>query len=77
MKREDSQLVTVEDFYRRCFQARKPRLGKVTSKPGSRVRRRQESRDPLGLDQGPIKQIILACGATALSGDERLTPLRF
>ena len=38
--KEEFQLVTVEDFYRRCLQGTKPRLGQVASKHGSRGRRR-------------------------------------
>ena len=42
MKRKnESQLVTVEDFYRRCLQGTKPRLGQVASKRGSRARKRR------------------------------------
>ena len=42
MKRESGErTVTVEDFYRRCLQAKKPRLGQVASKRGSRGRRRR------------------------------------
>ena len=40
MKKEESKLVTIEDFYRRCLQGTKPRLGQLASKRGSRVRRR-------------------------------------
>ena len=42
MKRKnESQLMTVEDFYRRCLQGTKPRLGQVASKRGGRIRRRR------------------------------------
>ena len=44
MKRKSGErTVTVEDFYRRCLQAKEPRLGQVASKRGSRVRRRRRS----------------------------------
>ena len=44
MKRKnESQLVTVEDFYRRCLQGKEPRLGQVASKRGSRVRRKRRT----------------------------------
>ena len=44
MKRKnESQLVTVEDFYRHCLQGTKPRLGQVASKHGSRVRRKRRT----------------------------------
>ena len=40
MKRE-SQLVKIEDFYRRCLQEKEPRLGQLVSKRGGRIRRRR------------------------------------
>ena len=40
-RKNESQLVKVEDFYRRCLQGTKPRLGQVASKHGSRVRRKR------------------------------------
>ena len=39
MKREDTQPVTVEDFYRRCPQGINLRLGRVASKRGGQIRR--------------------------------------
>ena len=41
MKKEGSELVTVEDFYRRCLQGTKPRLGQVASKRGLRAGKRR------------------------------------
>ena len=41
MMKEELQLVMVEDFYRRCLQATKPRSGQVASKRGSRVGKRR------------------------------------
>ncbi len=42
MKRKiEAQLVTVEDFHRRCLQGTKPRLGPVSSQRGPRVRRKR------------------------------------
>ena len=41
MKRDGEQLVTVENFYRRCLQARKPRLGQFASKRGLRAGKRR------------------------------------
>ena len=42
-QKNESQLVTVEDFYRRCLQGTKPRLGQVPSKRGSRVGKRRRT----------------------------------
>ena len=42
-EKEKSQQVTVEDFYRRCLQARKPRLGQLVSKRGLRSGKRRRS----------------------------------
>ena len=53
MKRKnESQLVTVEDFYRRCLQGTKPRLGRVASKRGSRLRSRR--RRGVGIKRGTL-----------------------
>ena len=48
MKREESQLVKIEDFYRRCLQARF--AGRAVA-----VVRREKGADSLGSDQGTIK----------------------
>ena len=41
MKKKESQLVKIEDFYRRCLQAKEPRLGQFAFKRGGRIRRRR------------------------------------
>ena len=48
MKREESQLVKIEDFYRRCLQARF--AGRAVA-----VVRREKGADSLGSEQGTIK----------------------
>ena len=50
------------------FQAR------IAGREAAAARRREESRDPLGSSQGPVKQIMLVCTGTGLSEEE--TPLK-